>query len=284
MPGADQNVRLRPMALALLALALIAAGCSGASEPRRASSPAVRASGPPVTASPTTAPPAGDSRRSQPYWTPVVALKGSGDTTTEAFTIVPNALQWRIFFRCERGPFTAMPVKDSGQPLKRPMADGAGCEQEGKGFAVETGRFTLKITTPGTWDVRIEQQVDTPLVEPPAPGLEGAEVLGRTTFYGVDRQGEGTATLYKMPDGSQLIRLEDFFVTLNSDLEIRMSPLPAPKTTDEIARSGFTNVAPLKATVGSMNYPVPPGVDLTKFRSIIIWCEITYNAYAAAAL
>ena len=25
-------------------------------------------------------------------------------------------------------------------------------------------------------------------------------------------------------------------------------------------------------------------VDLTKFRSIVIWCEITNNAYSAAAL
>ncbi|HSH58402.1 MAG TPA: hypothetical protein VK988_01945, partial [Acidimicrobiales bacterium] len=252
MPRADQKIPQRPMALALLAVAVLAAACSGSSESPSASAPAVRASGPPVMASPTTAPPAGDSRRSQPYWTPVVTLKGSGDTTTETFAVVPNALQWRAFFRCEKGPFTALPLKDSGQPLKRPLADGAGCEQEGKGFAVETGRFTLKITTPGTWEVRIEQQIDTPLVEPPAPGLEGAQVLGKTTFYGVDRQGEGTATLFKMPDGSQLIRLESFFVTLNSDLEIRMSPLPAPKTTDEIARAGFTNVAPLKATVGSM--------------------------------
>lgn len=284
MRRADPKARRRPLLLASLAMLVLLAACGGESDSSRAAAPAVRASGAPVTAAPTTTAQPGDSRRSQPYWVQVAEFNGSGDTTTEAFTISPGALQWRVFFHCQTGPFTALPLKDSTQQLKRPLADGVGCEQEGKGFAVETGRFTLKITTPATWDIRVEQQVDTPLVEAPPPGIASAQTLGRTTFYGVDRKGEGTAILYKMPDGTQLIRLEDFFVTVNSDLEIRMSPLAAPKTTDEIARAPFSPVAPLKATLGSMNYPVPPNVDLTKFKSIVIWCEITHNAYSAAAL
>ncbi len=33
-----------------------------------------------------------------------------------------------------------------------------------------------------------------------------------------------------------------------------------------------------------MNYEVPKDVDVTKFKSIVIWCEITRNAYAAASI
>jgi hypothetical protein len=40
----------------------------------------------------------------------------------------------------------------------------------------------------------------------------------------------------------------------------------------------------LKATAGSMNLRVPDGVDLGRYRSIVIWCEITHNAYASAPL
>jgi hypothetical protein len=43
-------------------------------------------------------------------------------------------------------------------------------------------------------------------------------------------------------------------------------------------------VAPLKATVGSMNYEVPKDIDVSKYKSIVIWCEITRNAYAAATI
>ena len=36
--------------------------------------------------------------------------------------------------------------------------------------------------------------------------------------------------------------------------------------------------------MGSMNYELPKDLDLDQFRSLVIWCEITRNAYAAADL
>jgi len=87
-----------------------------------------------------------------------------------------------------------------------------------------------------------------------------------------------------MPDGTRLIRLEDFFVSINSDLELRLSESPGPKSTEEAVNAPFKFIAPLKATVGSMNYQLPKDVDLSKYSSIVIWCEITRNAYAAAVI
>ncbi|MCA1707588.1 MAG: DM13 domain-containing protein [Actinobacteria bacterium] len=40
----------------------------------------------------------------------------------------------------------------------------------------------------------------------------------------------------------------------------------------------------LKATAGSMNYEIPADVDVARYRSIVIWCDLTSNAYAAATL
>jgi len=236
-----------------------------------------------VTAAPTTKAAAG-VRRSEPYWVAVADLNGTGPTTTKQFSIDGNALQWRVTYHCQTAPFNAVAVKGTGEALKRPVADAAACGAEGKGYAAEKGTFTVKVTTGGAWDMKVEQQVDTALVEPVAPVMGTAPVLLSANVYGVDRQGEGTAKVYKLADGSQVIRLEDFFVTVNSDLELRLSPLPNPKTTDEIAAAPFVTVAPLKATLGSMNYPVPANVDLSGYKSIVIWCEITRNAYAAAAL
>ncbi len=57
-----------------------------------------------------------------------------------------------------------------------------------------------------------------------------------------------------------------------------------PKTTDDAVKAPFKVVAPLKATVGTMNYEVPKDIDVSKYQSIVIWCEITRNAYAAASI
>jgi hypothetical protein len=214
----------------------------------------------------------------------VAQFNGAGPSSTPAFTIAGGALQWRLVYHCATSPFTAVPVKESGEALPRRLADAAACGPEGKGYASAPGTYTLRIETAGTWDVKIEQQVDTALIEPLPPALNGLAPVAAAKVYGVDREGEGTAKLYRLPDGSALIRLEDFYTTINSDLELRLSPLPAPKSTDEIAAAPFASVAPMKATLGTMNYPVPANVDLAGYHSVVIWCEITRNAYAAASL
>lgn len=222
------------------------------------------------------------TRKSQPYWSPVATLDGTGNTTSKSFTIDAGALQWRVSWHCESAPFTIVSVNAAGQESRRKLADALTCPKDGEGFAADKGAQTLKVTTGGAWKATVEQQIDTPLIEPAPAGLAGAKVLGTAKVYNVDREGQGTAKIYELANGTRLIRLEDFFVSINSDLELRLSEGPNPKTTDDAVKAPFKVVAPLKATVGTMNYEVPKDIDLSKYKSIVIWCEITRNAYAAA--
>ena len=164
------------------------------------------------------------------------------------------------------------------------LAHGATCATDGTGYATQPGRYSLKVTADGPWKLTVDKQVDTPLVEALTPEMAAGKVIATAKVYNVDRVGEGTAKVYQLADGSRVMRLEDFFVSINSDLEIRVSPLAHPNTTDEVVAAPYKVVAPLKATLGSMNYPVPSDLDLRQYHSIVIWCEITKNAYAAAAL
>jgi hypothetical protein len=226
---------------------------------------------------------AGD-RKSEPYWVPLSSFNGTGNTTTKSFTVDNGALQWRVSYHCEAAPFSVVSVNAAGQESKRKLADALSCPSDGQGFSADKGAQTLKVTTAGAWKLTVEQQVDVPLIEAAPATLTSAKVLGTATMYNVDKVGEGTAKIYQLGDGSRTIRLENFFVTINSDLEIRLSTLAAPKSTDEVEKAPFVTVAPLKATVGSMNYDLAKDVDLTKYKSIVIWCEITRNAYAAATI
>ncbi|HEX2046367.1 MAG TPA: DM13 domain-containing protein [Acidimicrobiales bacterium] len=224
------------------------------------------------------------TRKSQPYWTPLVTLEGSGSSTTRSFEVEPGALQWRVTWHCETAPFTVVSVNASGQESRRKLADALSCPGDGEGFSAEKGPQSLRVTTGGPWKAVIEQQVDRPLIEPAPADLGSARLLGTAKMYNVDREGQGTARLYEMPDGSRLIRLEDFFVSINSDLELRLSEAANPRSTDEAVKARWKHVAPLKATVGTMNYAVSRDIDVSQFTSIVIWCEITRNAYAAAAI
>jgi hypothetical protein len=225
-------------------------------------------------------------RRSQPYWVPVTTFEGDGASTTATFDVEPGVLQWRVAWHCTGGRISVAPLRQGqgGGPPSRNLADGATCATDGTGYATQAGRYSLKVDTQDHWKLTVDKQVDTPLVEPLSAEMAAGKVISTGKVYNVDRVGEGTAKVYQLADGSRVMRLEDFFVSINSDLEIRVSPLAHPSTTDEIAAAPYQVVAPLKATLGSMNYPVPPDLDLGQYHSIVIWCEITKNAYAAATL
>jgi len=284
----DKRPLLAPAALVFA----LAAACSSGS-PGSTAGPgtvATRPGGPVSTVAnnpaafdtpPTTGP---GSRKSQPYWVPVTTLTGTGNTTTARFAIGQEAIQWRVSYHCDAAPFAVVSVNGAGQESRRKLADALSCPTDGQGFAADKGDQTLKVTTSGPWKITVEQQIDVPLVEPAPAALASAKLLGTAKLYNVDKVGEGTAKIYELPDGTRQVRLEDFFVTINSDLEIRLSELVAPHSTEEVEKAPFKVVAPLKATVGSMNYEVPRDIDVSRYKSVVIWCEITRNAYAAATI
>jgi hypothetical protein len=227
---------------------------------------------------------AANARRSQPYWAPLTSFTGTGNATTTSFTVDSRALQWRISWHCEAAPFAVVSVNAAGQQSQRKLADAASCPRDGEGFSADKGGQMLMIRSSGPWTVAVEQQIDTPLVEPAPAALSAAKVVGTGNLYNVDRAGEGTLKIYEMGNGTRLIRLENFFVTISSDLEIGLSELAAPRSSDEVAQAPFKVVSALKATVGNMNYDVPKDIDVTKYKSIVIWSETSRSAYAAASI
>ena len=229
---------------------------------------------------------AASARRSQPWWQPVATVSGSGDEETKPFEIADHAIQWRIAWECDRGAFGLQPRRPSGKPFGHPLAQTSSCPEKGVGYSVERGPASLAVRAGGPWRARIEQQVDLPLVEPPLPAMTSrrSRVLARGRFGDVDREGSGEVRIHRLGDGSAALRLENFYVSPNVDLEAWLSESPGTRTTRQATRAPFRRVAFLKATAGSMNLRVPDGVDLGRYRSVVIWCEITHNAYAAAPL
>jgi hypothetical protein len=218
--------------------------------------------------------------RSQPWWQKVQAVDGRGSMQAAAFTISDDAIQWRADWSCDSGHLT---VRIPDRP--KPLVDAA-CPGPGMGYATKTGVQNLAVTADGPWHMQVEQQVDVPLVEPPLPAMTeaGAAPVASGSVYRIDQNGSGKVTVYRLADGSHALRLEDFFVSPNVDLELRFSTLEAPHSTSEYTAAPNVKVAPLDITAGSMNFTVPPDVDPSKYRSLVVWCPLVTSAYAAATL
>jgi Electron transfer DM13 len=217
-----------------------------------------------------------ESRRAAPRWESVETLRGSG-VSSESVEIADDAIQWRVRWQCSDGEFE---LSTGGTDLARGRCPGRGRET-----SVETGNLELEVRSSGGWAATVEQQVDTPLQEPPLQeiGSGAAQRLASGTFYRIERRGSGSAALYRLPNGRLALRLERFETSANSDLFVWLSDASRPRTTKQFRAAPHAEIAALKSTLGDQNY-ILPRVDLGATRSVVIWCEPIRTAYTAATL
>lgn len=136
----------------------------------------------------------------------------------------------------------------------------------------------------GPWKAVIDQQLNTPLDEPPPPELSTAPVVGQGSFYNIEKEGKGTVRLHRLPGERRILRLEGFEVSQNTDLFVWLSEAAQPRTSAEAVAAAKVSIGNLKSTVGNQNYEIPPGVPTERIPSVVIWCEPVAIAYSAASL
>lgn len=236
-----------------------------------------------ATASPETAggsTPEATLLRSQPWWQSVDSFDGATGTAAPSVAIDDTAVQWRVEYSCQAGRLVVQ-----APALQEPLVD-ASCPADDVAYATRTGALDLEVTAGGPWRLQVDQQVEVPLEEPPLPAMQapGARRLTSGTFYDIDQSGRGRVIIYRLPDGGHALRLDGFFVTPNVDLEVRLSPLERPETTEAFRNAPSVIAAGLDATAGSMNFRIPEDIDPTEYESVVIWCPPVLSAYAAASL
>ncbi len=120
----------------------------------------------------------------------------------------------------------------------------------------------------------------TPAVVPTASPTEPVE-LRRGSFQGLTgHRGSGDAALYRLPDGSILLRFEE--VDIGSGPALNVYVVPGQ---DQRRIGDGTFVAPLTAERGNQNYTLPAAVDLTVGSwTVLVWCETFVVEVANATL
>src|SRR5262245_26110885 len=81
--------------------------------------------------------------------------------------------------------------------------------------------------------------------------------------------GRGKVTVFQ-----DLLHLEsDFKVGPGPKFHVYLVPEPNVIPSTNVARSMYVDLGRLKAFQGSQNYPIPAGVELSRYHSVVIWCE-----------
>ncbi len=80
-------------------------------------------------------------------------------------------------------------------------------------------------------------------------------------------RGSGQAVLYRQPDGSHLIRLEDFDVSSVPAPVVYLVPGAGQD------RPGGVKLGALRGNQGNLNIALPAGTDVSGPQTLLIWCE-----------
>jgi hypothetical protein len=81
--------------------------------------------------------------------------------------------------------------------------------------------------------------------------------------------GKGGVTIYE-----DLLHLEsDFEVGPGPKYHVYLVPEADVTPSTDVARTMFVDLGRLRAFKGGQNYPIPAGVSLADYKSVVIWCE-----------
>jgi len=121
-------------------------------------------------------------------------------------------------------------------------------------------------------------------VMPAAQGAAAALPIELGTFYTILHPTAGTATIYKMADGTHMLRFTNFHTSNGPDVHVYMVAADDAKDAATVERAGFVDLGVIKGNVGDQNYILPSDLDMTKYRAVSIWCKRFSVNFGAAAL
>jgi hypothetical protein len=107
-------------------------------------------------------------------------------------------------------------------------------------------------------------------------------VLSEGDFRPLGHDARGTALIIEAANGNTYLRFEHFEVENGPDLKVYLSRAGADAE-DGLA-ADIVDLGDLKGNVGDQNYLVPASVDLTRYRSAVVWCRRFSVGFAVAPL
>jgi hypothetical protein len=103
-------------------------------------------------------------------------------------------------------------------------------------------------------------------------------IVATGTFHGAAHKTSGRATVYQSPNG-EVLRLTHFATSNGPNLHVILIAASDAQDNENFLDKKVERVelGQLKGNEGDQNYEIPAGTDLSKFKSVSIFCE-RYNA------
>jgi hypothetical protein len=128
----------------------------------------------------------------------------------------------------------------------------------------------------------VNRRVDEAM--PAAQSGSSPQPLVSGQFYSILHPTAGTATIYRMGDGTRVLRFTDFSTSNGPDVHVYMVASDDAKDIATVQHAGFIDLGVIKGNVGDQNYTLGGDLDLAKYRAVSIWCKRFSVNFGAVAL
>ncbi|MEM9036557.1 MAG: DM13 domain-containing protein [Actinomycetota bacterium] len=164
-------------------------------------------------------------------------------------------------------------------------ADPVVVEDDAPADAAAEGAADADAATDG--DAATEDDAAPATTEPaPAPTTEAVPdtpvLLGAGSFVGLaGHEGTGDAGIFRNPDGTFVLRFENFDIENGPDLEVYL--VPGADQVDLV--DGSIALGALKGNIGDQTYELPPGTELPPGEyTALVWCEAFSVEFVGATI
>jgi hypothetical protein len=134
---------------------------------------------------------------------------------------------------------------------------------------------------------RPERLVVNRRVDEAMPTVQGGfsqQPLVSGQFYSILHPTAGTATIYRMGDGTRVLRFTGFSTSNGPDVHVYIVASDDAKDIATVKQAGFIDLGVIKGNIGDQNYTLGDDLDLAKYRAVSIWCKRFSVNFGAAAL
>lgn len=127
----------------------------------------------------------------------------------------------------------------------------------------------------------------TPAAESSVQQPEGPVLISSGEFVSHEHSTSGKASIYRLPDGTHQLALENLETTTGPDVRVWLSAGPVVEGRDGWFTAGqhpHLELAPLKGNRGNQVYALPADVDPSAWPTVDLWCVAFGVSFGAAPL
>jgi hypothetical protein len=97
--------------------------------------------------------------------------------------------------------------------------------------------------------------------------------LANGMFHAAAHETKGTAAIYRLGSGEQVLRLTGFETSNGPDVHVLLGKAADATDNDTVKTAGYVDLGSLKGNIGDQNYDIPADVDPAQYNSVTIWCN-----------